>query len=279
MTTQLETLRQFPLTMQWRAEWAITTQYVKNDVVISSIDRAIYVLLITSELGGTDPSVNSNWFPITSPTSGVTDLFAEDGVDNIGSGTNPILANTGIITVRPGSNISITGTASNPIVNGVPSIQLCNLFDSPTAVITDFPVDNTRAGQITYGTSLSPLFNEYMTNGAPDPDGGFFIDLTSLNFKGTGNPPAAFANAFRCLAVDTALNQVAVIAAQRIFISIALPIPMSITFGSVFVKIANLRNAGLRAVNALRFSITPTNPMSFYLTALGNITAVYAVLK
>ena len=278
MTTQLETLRQFPLTMQWRGEWDITTQYVKNDVAISSVDRVIYVLLITSELGGKDPSINSNWFPVTAPTTGVTDLVAENGVENTRSGTNPILENTGIITVRPGSNVSITGTASNPVVNvAFTSPRFCNLFASSTAVITGFPVTGTTTGEVIFGTSLSTFFNDCIANGPPDGNGCFWIDLTSFNFKLTGNPATALlSDGFRISAVDTALNLRYFITAQYITAGF-FPTPVNVTLGSICLKVSQLRDAGLRAVNGFYFSLPNASlPTVYNLTSFGNITAVYS---
>lgn len=278
MTTQLETLRQFPLTMQWRGEWDITTQYVKNDVAISAVDKVIYVLLITSELGGQDPSINSNWFPVTAPTTGVTDLVAEDGVENTRSGTNPILENTGIITVRPGSNVTITGTASNPIVNVEFTLpRFCNLFASSSAVLTGFPVSGTTTGQVIFGTSLSAFFNDCMTDGPPNANGCFWIDLTSFNFKLTGNPATTLlSDGFKVSAVDTALNLTYLITAQYIT-SGFFPTPVNVTLGSIRLNVSQLRAAGLRAVNGFLFSLPNASlPTVYNLTSFGNITAVYS---
>lgn len=277
MTTQLETLQQFPLTLQWRDAWEATTQYVKNDAVISPTDRSVYVLIRTSELGGDDPAVNTNWFPITSSTSGVTDIKAIDGVKNSGTGTNAILENTGILSVRPGSNISITGTANNPVINGTLSIpRLCLLFEEASAVISDFPITTATAGQITYGTSASALFNEYMTDGAPDANGTFYIDLTSLNFF-ANTIITAPSQTISIIVVDTTLDLSATISLQKFNNASSFTNPQSLSLGSVPLNVATVRTAGLREVNAFRFGLlNPVSPASLNLTASGNITAVYS---
>lgn len=277
MTTQLETLRQFPLTIQWRDVWEATTQYIKNDAVISPTDRSVYVLIVTSELGGDDPAINTNWFPITSSTTGVTDIIAIDGVENVGTGTNAILDNTGVLTVRPGANISITGTANNPVINGTLTIpRLCLLFEETSAVISNFPVTTSTAGQITYGTSLSALFNDYMTNGAPDANGTFYIDLTSLNFF-AATIITAPSQTISIIVVDTTLNLSITIGLQKFNNAFTFTNPQSLSLGTVGLNVATVRTAGLREVNAFRFGLlNPVSPASLNLTASGNISAVYS---
>jgi hypothetical protein len=228
-------------------------------------------------LGGDDPVINANWFPITSATSGVSDLIALDGVENIGTGTNVILKNTGILSIRPGANITITGTANNPVINGtLPIPRICSLFEETSAVITDFPITTNVGGQITYGTSLSALFNDYMTNGAPDANGTFYIDLTGLNFTAL-NAIAPPSQLIGILAVDTTLNFTSLISQQRFTTASSSANPLSLSLGSVPLNVANVRTAGLRAVNAFRFTLfNPTLGATINLTATGNITAVYS---
>lgn len=63
----------------------------------------------------------TSWNPLGSavgPVPGVVaSVSAGPGISVTGTATNPIVNNTGVISVTAGTNISITGTAQNPIIN------------------------------------------------------------------------------------------------------------------------------------------------------------------
>ena len=276
MTSQLDTLYNFPLTIQWRKVWEATKQYVKNDAVVSPSDRAVYILLTTSELEGDDPAVNSNWFPITSATSGVSNIEATDGLKNSGTGTNAIIDNFGVRTIRAGSNISITGTANNPVINGTASIpRFCLVFNAPPSSITGFPAVPSSAGVLTYGTSTSALFIDYMANGAPDANGAFYIDFSSLNFYKIGNSASKQSSALLIGIRDTTLNLTYTISRQ--FNSLIQGNQGYVSMGVIGFNIAVVRAAGLREVNAFVFTVgaTGTN-LNYTLISAGPIKAVYS---
>lgn len=280
MTTQLDTLREFPFTIQWRKEWEATTQYIKNDAVISPTDKSVYILIITSELGGDDPVTNLNWFPITSPTSGVTNIEARDGIKNTGTGTNAILENTGILTVRSGNNVSITGTAINPIINAtLPNPRLCKLFDGATATLSGFPINSSSAGVMTFGASLSSLFNDYLLNGAPDPNGTFYIDITSIAAIVANGPigPIIPPNDFMTIGVrDTTANITIPIGFQKFWTGNTYIYPLSFNFGTMKLNVASVRSGGITVVDAFVF----TRPSGFLLninfSSAGIINAIYS---
>jgi len=275
MTTQLDRLRELPLTIQWRKEWSPKKQYVKNDAVVSLIDNCVYILIITSNLGGNDPAINSDWFPITSATSGVTNIYAFGGVKNSGTGTNAILDNTGVISVRPGSNISITGTANNPIVNGTANLpRFCLLYVGSNGN-SGFPVTPSSVGIITYGTSVSAFFNDCLANGAPDPNGTFYIDLSSINFikQGSASPNS---NALGIYVNDDNLNTSILISRQYSNIG-AVSSAGKVSLGVIPLNVAVVRTAGLRAVTSFSFAVPSVlNTLNYKLISANAISAVYS---
>ena len=119
MSTSLDALIALPTTMMWRGLWDVSVQYVKNEVVVSPLDNRTYILLDTASLDGSDPSLNPAWFVFTGiGGAGVSSVQIQDGLANIGSNTNPIIENDGVIEVKQGTGgIFITGTPNNPIIN------------------------------------------------------------------------------------------------------------------------------------------------------------------
>jgi hypothetical protein len=76
--------------------------------------------------------------------------------------------------------------------------------------------------------------------------------------------------------VDTALNLRYFIAVQLITAGF-FPTPVNVTLGSICLKVSQLRDAGLRAVNGFYFSLPNASlPTVYNLTSFGNITAVYS---
>lgn len=119
MSTSLDALIALPTTMMWRGLWEVTEQYVKNEVVVSPLDNRTYILIDTASLDGLDPSLNPAWYVFTGlGGAGINTLQTGTGITNVGSNTNPILQNSGVIEVKQGTGgISITGTPNNPIIN------------------------------------------------------------------------------------------------------------------------------------------------------------------
>jgi hypothetical protein len=111
----LERLQVLPDAMNWRGVWNNTTQYYRNDVVLSPADTATYIALNVSTFGGSDPSVvPTDWLVLAPATAGVIGLTAGPGIAIGGTPTLPIVSNTGILSATAGPGITNTGTATNP---------------------------------------------------------------------------------------------------------------------------------------------------------------------
>jgi hypothetical protein len=109
----LERLVILPTAMNWRGNWAAT--------VVSPTNSASYILDgKTCLLGGGDPQFNPDWIELSLPTTGVASVNAGVGMalDPLGTATNPILDNDGVITLTSGVGIDVDNTDThNPIVN------------------------------------------------------------------------------------------------------------------------------------------------------------------
>lgn len=111
----LERLQVLPDAMNWRGVWNNTTQYYRNDVVLSPIDTATYIALNVSTLGGADPSLTpADWQILASATTGVIGITAGPGIAIGGTPTLPVISNTGVLTATAGPGITNTNTATNP---------------------------------------------------------------------------------------------------------------------------------------------------------------------
>lgn len=121
----LERLQVLPDAMNWRGDWNNTTQYYKNDVVLSPLDSASYIALNVSVLGGADPSVNTtDWLILASATTGVTGLTAGTGISITGTPTIPQINNLGVLTATAGTGITNTNTATDPIFENTGVLSL-----------------------------------------------------------------------------------------------------------------------------------------------------------
>ena len=93
---------------------------------------------------------------------------------------NPVLTNTGVLSVTAGSNVLITGTAINPIISAnVPKVSFVNTLITASG----FPVAPASLGQLPLSISGNTgIFVSYIANpGPPDPTGVFTINLASIN--------------------------------------------------------------------------------------------------
>lgn len=119
----LERLAILPNAMNWRGTWDATEQYFKNDVVVSPTNSASYILAgQTALLGGADPQFNVDWIELSLPTTGVASVNAGVGItlDPLGTATNPIIDNDGVITLTAGAGMFVDNTdPHNPIVENI----------------------------------------------------------------------------------------------------------------------------------------------------------------
>jgi len=116
----LEILAILPNVMNWRGTWDVTEQYFKNDVVVSPVNQASYILNgQNSSFGGADPTLNPDWIELSLPTTGVASVSAGAGMalNPLGTSTNPILDNAGVRTLTQGAGIIVDNTdPRNPSV-------------------------------------------------------------------------------------------------------------------------------------------------------------------
>jgi hypothetical protein len=143
--------------------WSIPLEINNLESQISSGSGSTGVQSITAgtniTLGGTptNPIINS-----TAGSSGVSSLTAGAGL-KVDSTTGAInIVNTGVITLTAGSNISITGTLSDPVINS-----------------TSTGVQSVSAGTNTTitGTPTNPIINLVPS---PIPE-GISIDIANAN--------------------------------------------------------------------------------------------------
>jgi len=154
----LERLSEFPNMMNWRGTWLVTEQYLKNDVVVSPLNGSSYILIETSLLDGTDPSINAEWDELAPAATGISQISAGAGI----TVTNPLgpivtVINAGVITLIDGNDIIIDNTdPQNPIVNSTAltgvtpglGIQISGLANNPT-------ITNTGVRTLAVGAGLT----------------------------------------------------------------------------------------------------------------------------
>jgi hypothetical protein len=106
---------------------------------------------VSSLSAGSGISVSSSTGAITVVNTGVNTLTAGTNITLTGSATNPIVSVTsvGVQTVTAGSNVTITGTSTNPIINA-----------TPTSVVSNGAVSNLNFLFDTIGTPLTIPANQ-----------------------------------------------------------------------------------------------------------------------
>lgn len=119
MSENLNTIVSFPTTMQWFGTFDNTLQYIKNDVVIDSNDKATYLCTATSASIGVDPSLSQDWYLFTGTVSGIHTVDVIGGLSNVGTATQPTIQNDGVRTVVAGSNVFLSGTPQNRVINSI----------------------------------------------------------------------------------------------------------------------------------------------------------------
>ena len=152
----LERLGVNPNGMNWRGLWSATDQYYLNDVAVSPMNNASYILNgKTALLDGGDPSMNPDWIELSATTTGVASVNAGVGIAMTGTGTNPIVNNAGVITITAGIGLQNTGTATNPILNNVGVVSAVAGAGIQITGTTNPVITNTGIRTITGGAGLS----------------------------------------------------------------------------------------------------------------------------
>lgn len=157
LTNPLERLQILPDGMNWRGLWNNTTQFYQNDVVLSPITTAPYLLTGRIALaGGADPStVPADWTELAPATGGITGLTAGQGISITGTPTIPQINNTGVLVVVAGTGITNTGTASDPILQntGITALNVATGIGSTGGQTPT--LSNTGVLSITAGSGIS----------------------------------------------------------------------------------------------------------------------------
>lgn len=126
--------------MNWRGTWLITETYFKNDVVISPINGASYILANqTAVQGGPDPSADPEFVELSPLSTGVMGVTAGTaiGIDNTNP-SNPVISNNGVRTIN-GDGVTIVVDNTDPN-NPVISSNSITILQSGTGI----SIDNTN---------------------------------------------------------------------------------------------------------------------------------------
>jgi len=123
-----ERLQVLPTTMNWRGTWLVTQTYFKNDVVISPVNGASYILTNQIALtGGADPSASASYSELSPLSTGILGITPGTAIGISGPANNPTITNNGVRTVNgDGTSIVVDNTdPNNPIItsNSITIIQ------------------------------------------------------------------------------------------------------------------------------------------------------------
>jgi len=172
-----------PLAINWLGPWDSASVYFRNDVVTSPINTASYIMIgpQTSLQGGDDPSINTtNWFQYGRSTDTVHNITVGPGLELTGTSINPIVKNTGVVSIVPGDGFTNIGTATDPILACetltaiVPGLGI-DVFGLPIPNIENTGVTYIREGAgmvLDYTNGQAYIFNggiESLTAAPTDP--------------------------------------------------------------------------------------------------------------
>jgi len=112
--------------MSWRGSWAASQQYFLNDVAVSPANFGSYILSgVTSTTSDVDPSLDPSWIELSGASTAVNNISAGNGITLSGTATNPVIINSGVLTLGVGAGlINTSGDPQNPTIanDGVISI-------------------------------------------------------------------------------------------------------------------------------------------------------------
>lgn len=95
--------------------------------------------------------------------SGVQTVSGGTNITVSGTATDPVINNNGVLGVSAGTNISITGTANNPIINSLVASTPVGIFSSSTVATTTLTTSNQIILSITF--TLTKTCNLFITGG------------------------------------------------------------------------------------------------------------------
>jgi hypothetical protein len=154
----LERLGINPTGMNWRGLWDATEQYYLNDVAIAPSNNASYILAgKTALLGGGDPALNPDWFELSATTTGVASVNAGVGIalNPLGTPTNPIIDNAGVISFTAGTGLVNIGTPTNPLINNTGVVSLVQGLGMQITGTTNPTITNAGIRTLTGGAGVS----------------------------------------------------------------------------------------------------------------------------
>jgi hypothetical protein len=132
-------LAALPTVINWRGTWLITQTYFLNDVVISPINGASYILTgQTSVTGGADPSLSILYQEISPLSTGITGIQQGTGILITGPANNPTITNNGVQTLA-GDGVTIIVDNTNPNQPIISSNSITSLQQG-----TGISIDNTN---------------------------------------------------------------------------------------------------------------------------------------
>ena len=128
LQTPFERLAALPTTMNWRGTWLNTETYFQNDVVVSPLSTAAYILPNeTTHRGGVDPALSPLWAELSPLSTGIQSITSGNAgiaVDNTDP-QQPIVSNTGVLTIGAGTGIEVDNTDPlNPVVSSTAVSQV-----------------------------------------------------------------------------------------------------------------------------------------------------------
>nr|WPF46739.1 MAG: hypothetical protein [Lake Baikal virophage 11] len=281
MSEILDTLVRFPTTMQWRGEFDPLQQYIKNDVVTDIFDKATYICIETSATIGVDPSSSPDWFLFTGSVSGIHTVDIVGGLSNVGTATQPTIQNDGVRQLVAGSNVFLTGTPQNTVINSLAvsgfigglgiSVSGNEITNSgirtigtggglyletppPDAKISQNNILSVTAedGIVNIGTAQNPILeNDYVRS----------LVLVNLTNNGTASLPLLANGGVESVSNVDGTLQITGTTAKTIACSIA---PESIIFSSMPYNVAGwpvLGNQNLPIQPSASFSVSSLSPL------------------
>ena len=266
LANPLERLQVLPEVMNWRGLWNNTTQFYRNDVVLSPLTTAPYLLTRLALLGGLDPSlVPANWTELSPTTGGITGLTAGNGISITGTPTLPQINNTGVLQVVAGTGITNVGTAEQPELRntGLTSLNVGTGLSStggqtPTLANTGVISITTTAGS---GITItgSPNAPTVVNSGILAVNAGSGISITSVP---SANQPTIANTGVISITAGSGITisgptQTPTISATA---SAADPLASAITVGGVFPSAIPAGSTGSTAV-----IVSPTSQLALQL--------------
>lgn len=236
---------------------------------------------LISAVQGTGISVNNTdpQNPVIS-NAGVVALIAASGLSSSG-GINPTISNTGVLRVAALDNtITVNNTdPQNPILSSeAPLLTLCSLSVDRSASFP--PVLAGASGGLGFaGTPLS-IFNQYVANGAPNPQGIFMVDLSpiSLLFLKTAVTIQVTSTPYSVVYSDIATpggpyTYTSLTFPSNYFLSLGQSYPIQSLLGQSYFNVADARATGMRVVTGIR--IQNNTNATMVLATSGAIYAMY----